>query len=551
MKRYTPFIILLFLSTSLAHSQTGPSAAFASPFDFPLVISGNFGELRTGHFHSGLDFKTQGVPGKKIVSIGEGYISRILVTHGSGYMLHVRYNNGYTAIYRHLSRFLSPVAERVENEQYKNEKWEVSITPDSVEYPVHQGQQIAWSGNTGYSFGPHLHMDLFETETGDYVNALPFYKHLIKDTRAPILQSIMFFPRWGKGIVNGKEECQTITLPTTKPIEAWGVIGVGVKAYDNMDETTNRYGVHTVTLSIDNREIFRSVVDRFSTEESRMIHSWVYRSHMKSFMEPGNKLRMLQTFNDLNGLITIDEERDYKFTYVLKDIYGNTSSYPFTVRGKPQPFVQPDYKNKFYLEWDKTNTLSEPGLELLIPKGSLYDNVLLNNRILLNSGAISFTYQLNDEPIPMHTYGDLYIGIRNKTVADSAKYYIARIDKNGKTTPVGGKYENGFVKAQIRELGTFTVQVDTIPPRIKEINPWQWRNTGKIIFKVEEKETDIAAYHGTIDGKYAPFAWEIVTNRIVYSVNPRKIERGVKHTVELSVTDTRGNKGKITIDAIL
>ncbi|KAA6334048.1 Murein DD-endopeptidase MepM [termite gut metagenome] len=549
--KYIPTIILLFFFTPLAYSQTQLSAAFVSPFDFPLLMSGNFGELRIGHFHSGLDFKTQGVSGKKLFSIGEGYISRILVTHGSGYMLHVRYNNGYTAIYRHLSGFIPPIAERVENEQYKNEMWEVSITPDSIEYPVHPGQQIAWSGNTGYSFGPHLHMDLFETKSGDYVDALPFYKHLIKDTRAPVLQSIMFFPRWGKGVVNGKEECQTFTLPTTEPIEAWGVIGVGVKAYDYMDETTNHYGVHTVSLSIDNQEIFRSVVNRFSTEENRMIYSWTYHSHMKSFMEPGNKLRMLQTFNEQNGLITIDEEREYQFTYVLKDLYGNTSTYPFTVRGKPQPFTQPDYKNKFYLEWDKTNTLNEPGLELHIPKGSLYDNVLLNNEILFDSGAISFTYQLNDESIPMHTYGDLYIGVRNKTVADSTKYYIARMGKNGKTTSLGGKYENGFVKARVRELGTFTIQVDTVSPKIKEINPRQWKNTRKIIFKVEEKETDITAYRGTIDGKYVPFAWEIVTNRIVYSVNSRKIKRGVKHTVELSVTDACGNKGKITMDVIL
>ncbi|KAA6315962.1 Murein DD-endopeptidase MepM, partial [termite gut metagenome] len=264
MKRYIiPFIILLFLFTPLVYSQTKPPATFVSPFDFPLFMSGNFGELRTDHFHSGLDFKTQGVSGKKIFSIGEGYISHILVTHGSGYMLHVRYNNGYTAIYRHLSRFVSPIAERVENDQYKNKTWEVSITPDSLEYPVHPGQQIAWSGNTGYSFNPHLHIDLFETKSRDYVDALPFYKHLIKDTRPPVLQSIMLFPRLGKGVVNGKEENQTFTLPTTEPIEAWGLIGVGVKAYDYMNETTNYYGVHTVSLFMDNQEIFRSVVNRF------------------------------------------------------------------------------------------------------------------------------------------------------------------------------------------------------------------------------------------------------------------------------------------------
>src|SRR3712207_9340887 len=41
------------------------------------------------------------------------------------------------------------------------------------------------SGNTGYSFGPHLHLDVFETETGDYVDPMPFFRTKIKDTRPP------------------------------------------------------------------------------------------------------------------------------------------------------------------------------------------------------------------------------------------------------------------------------------------------------------------------------------------------------------------------------
>jgi len=37
---------------------------FASPLEIPLTLSANFGELRPGHFHSGVDFKTMGVKGK-------------------------------------------------------------------------------------------------------------------------------------------------------------------------------------------------------------------------------------------------------------------------------------------------------------------------------------------------------------------------------------------------------------------------------------------------------------------------------------------------------
>lgn len=145
------------------------------PFDFPLTLSGNFGEIRSNHFHGGLDFKTGGVIGKPVRALADGYISRIRVTNGSGYVLDVCYHNGYSTINRHLSGFVSPIAERVEKLQYEEENWEVEIVPEPGEYPVKGGQQIAWSGNTGYSFGPHLHLDVFETESGDYIDPMPFF----------------------------------------------------------------------------------------------------------------------------------------------------------------------------------------------------------------------------------------------------------------------------------------------------------------------------------------------------------------------------------------
>ena len=91
------------------------------PFDFSIVFSGNFGELRSNHFHGGLDFKTQGTIGKPVHALADGYISRIRVTHGSGYILEVAYQNGYTTINRHLEAFVGEVARRVEELQYEQE----------------------------------------------------------------------------------------------------------------------------------------------------------------------------------------------------------------------------------------------------------------------------------------------------------------------------------------------------------------------------------------------------------------------------------------------
>ncbi|MSH98894.1 M23 family peptidase, partial [Escherichia coli] len=244
MKQY---IAALLLTCSVqAFSQEKPQVSFVPPFDFPLTLSGNFGEIRANHFHGGLDFKTGGVIGKPVRALADGFISRIRVTHGSGYVLDVCYDNGYSTINRHLSGFTGAIAKRVEDLQYKEENYEVEIVPEPGEYPVKAGQQIAWSGNTGYSFGPHLHLDVFETATGDYVDPMPFFLKKIKDTTAPKVEGIMLFPQPGKGVVEGSPEHRAFLPNVAHPVEAWGVIGTGIKAYDYMDGVHNRYGVHTV-----------------------------------------------------------------------------------------------------------------------------------------------------------------------------------------------------------------------------------------------------------------------------------------------------------------
>ena len=273
MRRY---ITALMLACCIGgYGQEKKQVTFVPPFDFPLTLSGNFGEIRSNHFHGGLDFKTGGVIGKPVRALADGYISRIRVTNGSGYVLDVCYHNGYSTINRHLSGFVSPIAERVEKLQYEEESWEVEIVPEPGEYPVKGGQQIAWSGNTGYSFGPHLHLDVFETESGDYIDPMPFFQSKIKDTRAPKADGILFFPQLGKGVVDGKQENKTILPNSERPVEAWGVIGVGIKAYDYMDGVNNHYGVYSVVLTVDGNEIFRVRFQISATAE----HITAYEVH--------------------------------------------------------------------------------------------------------------------------------------------------------------------------------------------------------------------------------------------------------------------------------
>ena len=545
--KYPIFFSLLFFIGSVqsgyAQETDTDKTSFTPPFDFPITFSGNFGEIRANHFHGGLDFKTGGTIGKPVRALADGYISRIRVTHGSGYVLDVAYDNGYSTINRHLSAFVGDVARRVEDLQYEKESWEVEITPEPDEYPVKAGQIIALSGNTGYSFGPHLHLDMIETATDEYIDPLPFFMDKVKDKTAPRAEGIMLFPQPGKGVVEGKQTRRAFPAHPTKPITAWGLIGAGIRAYDYMDGVQNKYGVKTVILEVDGEEVFRSTVDRFAYEENRYINSWTHGQYMKSFIEPGNRLRMLQASNGNRGLVEINEERPYRFVYTLSDALGNTSKVRFTVQGQKTTIAPVEHREKYALKWDKVNYLQEPGLELVIPKGMLYDDVLLNYSVRADSGDIAFTYQLNDTRIPMHGTCDLRIGLRRRPVEDMAKYYVAGVTARGGKYRIGGKYEDGVMKVRIRDLGTYTVAVDTVPPVITPLNQAQWGRTGKIIFKAKDKETGINTYRGTIDGKYALFGKpNSISGNLVCELDPKHVEKGGKHVVEMTVTDGCGNR---------
>ena len=174
MKSIRTIISLLFICCSLV--LRAQVADFGLPFDFPVLFSGNFAELRSNHFHGGVDFKTQGVINKPIHAPADGYISRVTVSGGGyGNALYVTHYNGYTTVYGHLESFTDDIARVVRDEQYAGESFVVDLSFNQNDYPVRRGDVIAMSGNTGYSFGPHLHFEVRTNESNELVNPLIFY----------------------------------------------------------------------------------------------------------------------------------------------------------------------------------------------------------------------------------------------------------------------------------------------------------------------------------------------------------------------------------------
>ena len=525
------------------------SVSFISPFDFPLLLSGNFGELRANHFHGGVDFKTQGVVGKPIRCIADGYISRVTVTPGGyGQAVYITHDNGYTSVHGHLHRFMTEVQQVVEAYQYEHETFAVDLKFDTDRFPLKQGEVFALAGNEGYSFGPHLHMEIRKTDTEEYIDPLQFYTDQVKDTTAPRATHVMLYPQAGKGVVNGSSKKKVMALNAQQGmVTAWGKIAAGIKAYDYMDGTSNNYGVRSVTLLVDSVEVFRSTVDGFLPDENRMINAWTdYEEYatrnswfMRSQILPGNTWRMLQA-DEEKGVVTINEERPYRFCYILEDLYGNRRTYRLVVQGKEQA-IELLHRGKHFLKWNQGNVVQLPGMELVVPKGMLYEDVDLNCRVIADALDISFDYQLHDKPVPLHAGCPLVIGVRNYPVADMSKYYVARKYK-GRKSSAGGSFKDGYMHTTIRELGTYSVAVDTVAPSIVPLNKPQWK-TGNIQFKIRDSETGIKDYKVYIDGKFVLFKFAS-KNAVLSCMHPNRIKRGMKHRMEVVVTDYCGNVAK-------
>lgn len=543
-------ILALVLGGMLsAQAQHVQESKFCSPFDFPILLSANFGELRPNHFHNGLDIKTQGVTGKPIHCIADGYVSRVAVLHGGyGQAIYVTHPNGLTSVYGHVISFAKNIQACVRQYQYAHETFVCDLKFQPGQFPVKKGDIIALSGNEGASAGPHLHLELRRTETGEYIDPMPYFKHLLKDSKAPVGSLIGIYPIQGKGVVNGASHKKLLAIGNLKqPVHAWGEIYTGISAKDYMDGTSNFYGVHSVTLYVDSVQVFNSTTDKVLPDENRMINGFTdyeeltrtRRLIMRSYKLPGNRLRLLHT-NENRGVVTIDEERDYHFRYVLEDNFWNRRTYQFIVKGKRQdiPEYKPEANEMLY--WNRTNVIQKPGMELVVPRYHVYENVPLRTDMRGDSSRIAFDYILDAGRTPIHSYCDLSIGLRHMPVADTTKYYI--VQKAGKwRSSMGGKYASGWIKTRVRSLGTFSVDVDTIAPQITPIGQGGWRTSRNIRFRIKDMESGIGSYKVYIDGKFVLFG---LKKGILVIQDPEKVKKGVPHKLEVTVTDQCGNMAR-------
>jgi len=543
-------ILFLFISININSQTNFPKNYFSNPLDIELILNGNFGESRPSHFHSGIDFKTQFKEGLNVFSSAKGYVSRISIKHGGfGKALYINHPNGYTTVYAHLKNFNKKIEDYIKKIQYNKKSYQIEHYFKKDVIKILKNENIGKSGNTGSSFGPHLHYEIRLTKNQKAINP-QLFEIDIKDTRRPIINSVFLYKLDSLNKISEpiklKIKRVNDSIYQSEEVTANGTIGFGISGFDRQDLANNKNGIYKYSTIYDNKENIEFNFNSFFFEESIKIKTLIdYKYYIenksrivKLFKDHGNNLSIYS--NNKSGYINIEKDISlYQIT--LADLKGNKSTIKIpitkgdlkksTLKKVNSKDLNTTINNKLNYNFEFENA------EIKIVKNTFLKNVKLNIDTSIDSIKI-----INPE---IAVFKNIKIYFLNKEKRKGN--YLALKDNNGNESFASAKLNNkNYFYHKTKSLGTYFIKNDSLNPLIElknfKNNDWI-SNKSSIKIKILDKETGIKNYKVKINGKWMLFEYEYKKNELFYNFDSYFINKK-KNLIEVSVEDMAGNKSQ-------
>ena len=527
---YYTLLTLFFLSNyKLASAQIN-----TSPIEYEILLSGNFGEFRSSGFHTGIDIKTKGREGEIIKAIDDGFISRMQVsTTGYGKAIYITHNNGLKSVYGHLKDFEKKLDSSAKEIQYSRKSYTFNKYFKKNEIIVKKGQIIGYSGNTGTSFGPHLHFEI-RTEEDIPINPLKF-KYEIPDTISPVIRSLHVYSKKNNITVKKKLALNKVsdTLYNVN-LKTNDSVFFGIETFDRQNFSYNPNGTYDIKLIKNNSNLFHYKFDSLNFNQKRFPIQ--FYDHQE-FLENNSKIIMLRDEktndfdfyrNNTSGVFKVDDNENILLDIILSDYNKNNTYVQIEIEPNEKEFIYDSFEEQFEKKIDK----------------SLNYNITLND-LEINFNKNTFyrdtSIDLNFERDTLTVYNPNII-LKNpykvKFPDNNKGNYIGTLDKNNNVIFVSSNKKDNYFEYKTEILGKFFVSLDTVGPIIRKINN---SKNKRIRFEIKDEETGIKKYTATINNEWALFEYEPKKNMIEFKPDSYTKLSDV-NDLFIEVEDVLGNK---------